>query len=339
MTDIPPSNYIPFTQRSTWVDVQPIPQNDGLNPVVPIMYSEEYKDAMNYFRAISASGEKSERALELTETIIRLNPAHYTVWQYRFAILLALGKSLEEELQLMNEFAVQNLKSYQVWHHRLLVLSHLSPKDPTFEIEYIHESLLPDPKNYHTWAYLHWLYSHFHTLGRISDQQWKEELAWCTEMLRVDGRNNSVWGWRWYLKVSRPTADTSEKALKDELDYALKAIHYIPHNVSAWNYLRGLLRHFALPLSPLLPSILPYTAEPEKSNLTTSDSYSFPLPSKPLPEDTPLPIPLALEYLGDVLIEQGENDAAGQVFKDLGRRHDRMRAGYWEFRRRECVEK
>lgn len=35
---------------------------------------------MDYFRAITAMEEKSERALELTETIVRMNPAHYTVW-------------------------------------------------------------------------------------------------------------------------------------------------------------------------------------------------------------------------------------------------------------------
>jgi hypothetical protein len=38
------------------------------------------RDAMDYFRAVSAAEEYSERALELTETIIRQNPAHYTVW-------------------------------------------------------------------------------------------------------------------------------------------------------------------------------------------------------------------------------------------------------------------
>lgn len=38
------------------------------------------RDAMDYFRAIAASGEHSERGLDLTETIIRKNPAHYTVW-------------------------------------------------------------------------------------------------------------------------------------------------------------------------------------------------------------------------------------------------------------------
>jgi len=38
------------------------------------------QDAMDHFRAISATEEHSERALELTESIIRKNPAHYTVW-------------------------------------------------------------------------------------------------------------------------------------------------------------------------------------------------------------------------------------------------------------------
>jgi hypothetical protein len=38
------------------------------------------KDATNYFRAIVKSGETSPRVLELTEHIIRMNPAHYTAW-------------------------------------------------------------------------------------------------------------------------------------------------------------------------------------------------------------------------------------------------------------------
>lgn len=38
------------------------------------------KDATDYFRAIVKSGERSERVLQLTEELIRLNPAHYTAW-------------------------------------------------------------------------------------------------------------------------------------------------------------------------------------------------------------------------------------------------------------------
>jgi protein farnesyltransferase/geranylgeranyltransferase type-1 subunit alpha len=120
---------------------------------------------------------------------------------YRMATLLALKKDLGEELELMNEFARVNLKSYQVWHHRLILMTHISPKDPQEEIDYIHEALLPDPKNYHTWAYLHWLFSHF--ADRITEKQWDEEQVWCESLLKSDARNNSAWGWRWYLYITR----------------------------------------------------------------------------------------------------------------------------------------
>ena len=37
-------------------------------------------DASSYFRAIVKKGEKTQRVLELSERLIRLNPAHYTAW-------------------------------------------------------------------------------------------------------------------------------------------------------------------------------------------------------------------------------------------------------------------
>ena len=45
-----------------------------------MVYYYKDKDATNYFRGIVKVGEKSQRVLELTETIIRLNPAHYSAW-------------------------------------------------------------------------------------------------------------------------------------------------------------------------------------------------------------------------------------------------------------------
>ncbi|KAI9637445.1 putative pheromone maturation-related protein, partial [Dioszegia hungarica] len=335
------SSYIPLSDRGQWAGITPIPQNDGPNPLVAIMYSPEYRDAMDFFRAVSASGEKSERALELTETIIRMNPAHYTVWQYRMAILLELGKDLEVELELMNEFARENLKSYQVWHHRLLLMTHISPASPQAEIDYIHTSLLPDPKNYHTWAYLHWLFSHFHTLGRITPKMWQEEQRWCDEMLRVDGRNNSAWGWRWFLTIARPEAGGLADQGRGEIIYTLKQIHTIPHNVSAWNYLRGLLKHFSHPFSPILPALHPYLAHPDLKSLIPSPPSSslsnLPAARDPLPGDTPLPISHAVEFLADTLVEMGRLGDAGLIFAKLGEL-DRMRAGYWEYRRRACAD-
>ena len=64
-----------------WDDVEPIPQDDGgLHPLAAIAYTDEYSEAMGYLRAVMAKSEYSERVLGLTEHIISMNPAHYTVW-------------------------------------------------------------------------------------------------------------------------------------------------------------------------------------------------------------------------------------------------------------------
>ena len=64
-----------------WADVVPIAQNDGgPNSLAAIAYTEEYSEAMSYLRAVMAKNEMSQRVLDLTEHIISMNPAHYTVW-------------------------------------------------------------------------------------------------------------------------------------------------------------------------------------------------------------------------------------------------------------------
>jgi protein farnesyltransferase/geranylgeranyltransferase type-1 subunit alpha len=61
--------------------VVPIPQAEGgPNPLAAIAYTDEYSQATSYLRAVMASNEMSERVLKLTEHVIGMNPAHYTVW-------------------------------------------------------------------------------------------------------------------------------------------------------------------------------------------------------------------------------------------------------------------
>lgn len=62
------------------------------------------------------SQEKSERALELTKDALDLNPANYTVWQYRREILRYLNKDLKEELKYNRGMIETNEKNYQVWY-------------------------------------------------------------------------------------------------------------------------------------------------------------------------------------------------------------------------------
>jgi len=81
----------------------------------------------------------------------------------------------------------------------------------------------------------------------------------------------------------------------------------------------------------------PYTVETSVTVVDKSKDPDLPLPTVAPTGDTPLPISHALEYLADALAEQGKTAEAGAVFEKLGQSHDRMRAGYWEFRKRQLV--
>ena len=70
-----------YHDDEAWADIEPLPQDDGgLHPLAAIAYTEEYSEAMGYLRAVMARNEFSDRVLALTEHIISMNPAHYTVW-------------------------------------------------------------------------------------------------------------------------------------------------------------------------------------------------------------------------------------------------------------------
>lgn len=223
-----------------------------------------------------------------------------------------------------------------------MLLSHLSPEDPGKEIAFIHESLIPDAKNYHTWAYLHWLYCHFSSLGRISDARWASELAWCEAMLADDPRNNSAWGWRWFLRMA-PRAGAASPVpgaarVEAEIGFALQEIHRIPHNASAWNYLRGAVRCSGTQRGGILPVLAPYLAGSAVEAAEPEDGLSaWPVRSRALDRETPTPVPLALEFQADTVAEQGRLGDAAAIYGQLAAYADKMRGAYWEMKRAECV--
>lgn len=113
----------------------------------------------DYFRAILAHKEKSPRALELTTDALRLNPANYTVWQYRRDILRELGSDLHQELDYIEEVILDNAKNYQVWHHRRVIVEMLN--DASKELQLTENALSVDAKNYHAWQHRQWAITTF----------------------------------------------------------------------------------------------------------------------------------------------------------------------------------
>ncbi|KAI0296470.1 hypothetical protein BC826DRAFT_1103883 [Russula brevipes] len=234
------TEHVLYAERPEWSDVDPVPQYENIQPLAPIFYSPEYKDATDYFRSIVKLGEKSQRVLELTETIIRLNPAHYSAWQYRYETLLAICAPLDPELVLTNALTKASPKTYQVWHHRRLLLTAL--RDPVPELAFNEEVLKADPKNYHTWSHRQWLLAHFDRA-----ELWAGELSFIERLLAEDVRNNSAWHHRFFVSFEHGNngniGEDVEEAVRRELAFAKGKIALAPNNPSAWNYLRGILNH------------------------------------------------------------------------------------------------
>ncbi|KAJ2912650.1 hypothetical protein MD484_g7767, partial [Candolleomyces efflorescens] len=320
-----------FADREEWKDVEPLEQYENLTPLAPILYTAEYKDATGYFRAIAKSGEKSPRVLELTEAIIRMNPGHYSAWQYRYETLLAISAPLDVELKLMDELAVKYLKSYQVWHHRRLLVTIM--RKPVPELAFITHSFSEDSKNYHTWSYRQWLLAYFND----EEDLWAGELDFVEQMLGQDIRNNSAWHHRFFVVWASGNPCRATILTLFEYDrYVKQSISLAPNNASAWNYLRGVLNHNKVAFSSIAEFVKLYTVPYDDSRKDIVD-VDVPPPGP----SADLPCAAALEFLADVYEQQGDKDGvekATELWKSLATEHDTIRVKYWEHRIREALE-
>ena len=80
-----------------FADLEPLPQDEGDEPIVRIAYPPGFETAMNYFRRVVINGEYSERTLQLSAEVIGHNAANYTAWLFRRRCLAELyGRSAAE---------------------------------------------------------------------------------------------------------------------------------------------------------------------------------------------------------------------------------------------------
>ena len=207
-----------YSVHPHWQDVVPVPLPDQTGALAAIAYSARYAEAMSYLRALMAENEVSDRALALTEDLISMNPAHYTVWIYRMRILSGLWTAskdasgskvvethdektqtgefpaeeinevlwtnIQAELKWLDEVSFRNLKNYQIWHHRH-ALADLLPADPASNTS------KPKPQS----SEIHNRLSAF-----IASEQ-----TFLAQILSLDTKNYHVWSYRQWLCARFPS--------------------------------------------------------------------------------------------------------------------------------------
>ncbi|GAB7357511.1 hypothetical protein MBLNU459_g0042t1 [Dothideomycetes sp. NU459] len=296
-----------YSDDSQWEDVVPIPQDDGgPNPLAAIAYTDDYSEAMSYLRAIMAKNEMSERALELTEDVIDMNAAHYTVWLYRARILLETHADLHKELDWLNETALTHQKNYQIWHHRQFVVDKLDSANG--ETEFIGKMFEQDAKNYHVWSYRQWLVRRF----ALWDQGELEETE---KLLKEDVRNNSAWNHRFFVVNGREgSAGVKDESVRErEMKFAQDAIRLAPQNQSPWNYFRGIISKAELPLSHVREFVLEFASLDHADEVRSSH---------------------ALDLLAEIYSkEDGQSEKAAQAYGLLATKYDPIRSNYWDYLR------
>lgn len=298
-------DWVFYKDRPEWSDMEGVLQSDGPFPVVRIAYSEKFADIFNYFRAVLHENEISERALGLTKDAISVNASSYNVWHYRRILLKSLDKDIYEELKFCEEVIESNPKNYQVWHHRQVLAEWLH--DGSHEKHLTEKVLSADAKNYHAWQHRQWVIQKF--------DLWYGELEYVNKLLEEDIRNNSAWNQRYFV-ISHTSKFTSE-VLQREIKYTLDSVKKVPHNESAWNYLRGILQDQGLMRFPM---VYEFCEKLHKDGCTSSYLLAF-----------------LIDCIEEKLLAAGDSQDPSLCQKvldlcaSLASEHDVIRKEYWNY--------
>merc|ERR1711957_136562 len=146
---------------------------------------DKLRQINDYFRAILAKNEISQRAFELTNEVLKNSATNYMAWYHRRKCIdnPDLNINFKNELNFLDNNMIENQKNYQIWHHRKVIVekSQISAKEKPI----LNEVFDDEPKNFHAWCHRIWVVRRFNLT--------ENELEWVEEMINRDCRNNSAW--------------------------------------------------------------------------------------------------------------------------------------------------
>lgn len=202
-------------------------------------------------------------SLELSASLLELNPEVYTVWNYRRE---ALGETLDaggdeavkaagKELELSQRALARNPKSYASWHHRRWVVE---KRLVSLENEraLVSKLLDIDNRNFHAWGYRGFI---IYLMGIPENI----ELEYANIKISQNFSNYSAWHYKTALLPCAPDKDRealpfnsleellitnkkspsllSREQLDDEYNLVKQALYTEPADQSGWLYHRWLL--------------------------------------------------------------------------------------------------
>ncbi len=308
-----------------WSDLTPISIPQSTTDLCTIAYKPKYTQLTSYFRPLMSKKEYSERALFLTSEIISMNPAHYTVWHYRYEIHKVLEKSLTDELEWVDGIALEISKNYQIWNYREKLLDFKgSAEDLIKEFVLIDIMLDEDSKNYHVWSHREWVIKH---LGLNTEGVLERELEFTERFIDDDVRNNSAWNHRFFSVFSKIKAieskddQSQQKLIDDEINFVKERIDLVPQNASSWNYLLGIYKKFGKDLSDLKLFCEKYAnIEQEETDNKDDDVEDNVISS------------YALETLSRIYAKT-DVEKSKTALDLLASKYDPIRAPYWKYQK------
>uniref|UniRef100_A0A1J3CKT1 Geranylgeranyl transferase type-2 subunit alpha n=1 Tax=Noccaea caerulescens TaxID=107243 RepID=A0A1J3CKT1_NOCCA len=239
----------------------------------------------------------TKEAIELSTTLLEINPEAYTAWNYRkLAVEDTLSRIesdpdlvksvLDEELRVVKNALKQNSKSYGAWHHRKWVLrqGHSSTGK---ELQLVDQFQGLDSRNFHAWNYRRFVVE-------LTNRSEQDELQYTEDMIYNNFSNYSAWHNRSVLLSSllanRADGFMPNEKIPEEYDFVHGAIFTDPDDQSGWFYHLWLLDQTVNVETPLLASSWPSHGSSiilsgpgclndSSSKFTTfcSESGSFPL--------------------------------------------------------------